>query len=322
MNLNNKSILVTGGAGFIGSHLVDRLIDEKPANLVVADNFFLGKEDNLNEAKQKYPRLKIYRQDAADFKTMKSLVKRQGIQVVFNLAVIPLPASIEKPRWVYEQNNDITLCFCELAREGCFETLIHCSSSEAYGTCQYSPMDESHPLVPTTPYGASKAAGDLLVLSYIKTFNIDAAIIRPFNNYGPRQNEGSYAGVIPLTIKRILAGESPVIYGDGEQTRDYIFVTDTTEAAVQTYIHETTRGRIINIGSASEITINKLVGLIARHLGYNKAVPHEEKRPGDVMKLIAGIDLARDLINFKPKTDFDSGLKLTIDWYRKNLKTG
>ncbi|MGD0780430.1 MAG: GDP-mannose 4,6-dehydratase [Dehalococcoidales bacterium] len=322
MNLNNKSVLVTGGAGFIGSHLVDRLIDEKPANLVVVDNFFLGKEDNLNEAKQKYPRLKIYRQDAADFKTMKSLVKRQGIQVVFNLAVIPLPASIEKPRWVYEQNNDITLCFCELAREGCFETLIHFSSSEAYGTCQYSPMDESHPLVPTTPYGASKAASDLLVLSYIKTFNIDAAIIRPFNNYGPRQNEGSYAGVIPLTIKRILSGESPVIYGDGKQTRDYIFVTDTTEAAVQIYNHETTRGRIINIGSGSEITINKLLKTISQHMNYDKTIVYENERLGDVRRLIANIDLARDLIGFKPKTDFDNGLKLTIDWYRKNLKTG
>jgi len=322
VNLNNKSVLVTGGAGFIGSHLVDRLIDEKPANLVVVDNFFLGKEDNLNEAKQKYPRLKIYRQDAADFKTMKSLVKRQGIQVVFNLAVIPLPASIEKPRWVYEQNNDITLCFCELAREGCFETLIHFSSSEAYGTCQYSPMDESHPLVPTTPYGASKAASDLLVLSYIKTFNIDAAIIRPFNNYGPRQNEGSYAGVIPLTIKRILSGESPVIYGDGKQTRDYIFVTDTTEAAVQIYNHETTRGRIINIGSGSEITINKLLKTISQHMNYDKTIVYENERLGDVRRLIANIDLARDLIGFKPKTDFDNGLKLTIDWYRKNLKTG
>jgi UDP-glucose 4-epimerase len=322
VNLNNKSVLVTGGAGFIGSHLVDRLIDEKPANLVVVDNFSLGKEDNLNEAKQKYPRLKIYRQDAADFKAMKSLVKRQGIQVVFNLAVIPLPASIEKPRWVYEQNNDITLCFCELAREGCFKTLIHFSSSEAYGTCQYSPMDENHPLVPTTPYGASKAAGDLLVLSYIKTFNIDAAIIRPFNNYGPRQNEGSYAGVIPLTIKRILSGESPVIYGDGEQTRDYIFVTDTTEAAVQIYNHETTRGRIINIGSGSEITINKLIKTIAQHMKYNKTIEYQNERPGDVRRLIANIDLAHNLLHFKPKTDFDNGLKLTIDWYRKNLKTG
>jgi UDP-glucose 4-epimerase len=322
VNLNGKSVLVTGGAGFIGSHLVDRLIREKPANLVVVDNFFLGKEANLDDAKQKYPRLKICRQDAADYQAMKSLLKQEGIQVVFNLAVIPLPASLEKPRWVYEQNNDITLCFCELAREGCFETLIHCSSSEAYGTCQYSPMDENHPLVPTTPYGASKAACDLLVLSYFQTFNIDAAIIRPFNNYGPRQNEGSYAGVIPVTIKRILAGKSPVIYGDGEQTRDYIYVVDTAEAAVQIYNHEATRGKIINIGSGSDIAINKLVGLIARHLGYDKVIPHEEKRPGDVIKLIANIGLARDLVGFKPGTDFDTGLKLTIDWYKNNMNTG
>ena len=322
MNLSNKSVLVTGGAGFIGSHLVDRLTNKKPANLVVADNFYLGKESNLGEAKLRYPQLKICRQDASDYGAMGSLIKQEGIQVVFNLAVIPLPASIENPRWVYEHNNDITLCFCELARERYFDTLIHCSSSEAYGTCQYSPMDESHPLVPTTPYGASKAACDLLVLSYIKTFNIDASIIRPFNNYGPRQNEGNYAGVIPLTIKRILSGEQPVIYGNGEQTRDYIYVTDTAEAAVQIYNHESTRGRVINIGSGSEITVNKLARLVAKHMGYDKTIRHEEERPGDIRRLIASTDLARDLLGFEPKTSFNDGLKLTIDSYRNSMNIG
>ncbi len=319
MSLENKSVLVTGGAGFIGSHLVDQLIREKPSNLVVVDNFFLGKESNLNEAKLSYPQLKVYHQDASDYEAMKDIVQSEDIQVVFNLAVVPLPASLERPAWTYGQNNNITLCWCELARETYFDTLIHFSSSEVYGSCRYAPMDENHPLNPTTPYGASKAASDLLVLSFIKTFSIDAAIIRPFNNYGPRQNKGNYAGVIPLTIERILSGEAPVIYGDGEQIRDYIYVTETAEATIEIYNHENTRGKVINIATGSEITVNQLVGLIAQHMGYDKAIAYEEERPGDVRRFIASIGLAQDLINFKPGINLEEGMKLTIEWYMKTL---
>jgi len=317
MNLNNKSALVTGGAGFIGSHLVDRLIQEKPSNLVVVDNFFLGKESNLEEAKRNYPGLKIYALDASNYEAMENVVKQERTQVVFNLAAVPLPASLDKPRWTYEHNNSITLCFCELARKGYFDTLIHCSSSEAYGTCQYAPMDENHPLIPTTPYGAGKAATDLLVLSYIKTFNIDASIIRPFNNYGPRQNEGNYAGVIPLTIKRILSDEAPVIYG--EQTRDYIYVTDTTDAAVEIYNCKDSRGKVVNIASGCEITINKLVGVISQYMDCAKPFVYESERPGDVRRFIASIDLVQDLISFEPRISFEEGLKHTIEWYKNNI---
>ena len=320
MTLQDKSILVTGGAGFMGSQMVDRLILEHPSNLVVVDNFFLGKESNLKEAKASYPHLKVYHQDASDYEAVKQIIKDEGTQVVFNLAVVPLPTSLIHPRWSYEQNINITLCLCELARNHAFETLIHFSSSEAYGSCQYAPMDESHPLKPTTPYAASKAASDLLVLSYISTFNIDASIVRPFNNYGPRQNEGSYAGVIPLTIKRTLAGEAPVIYGDGEQTRDYIYVTETTDAAVEIYNCKVSRGKVINIASGTEITINKLVKLISKYMGYNKATVYESERPGDVRRFIASINLAQDLIKFKPKINLAEGLKLTVEWHKKSVK--
>lgn len=317
MGLKNKSVLVTGGAGFIGSHLVDRLIKEEPSNLVVVDNFFLGKESNLSEAKLSYPQLKIYHQDASDYEAMKDIVKSEGVQVVFNLAVVPLPASLVRPRWTYEQNINITLCLCELVRSGYFDTLIHFSSSEACGNCQYAPMDENHPLNPTTPYGASKAATDLLVLSYIDAFNTDASIIRPFNNYGPRQNDGSYAGVIPLTIKRILSDEAPAIYGDGEQTRDYIYVTETADATVEIYNCQGSRGKVTNIASGSEISINKLVKLIAEYMGCNKAIIYESERPADVRRFIASINLARDLINFKPEINLEEGIKQTIEWYKK-----
>lgn len=315
MTLRDKSILVTGGAGFIGSHLVDCLISEHPSNLVVVDNFFLGKESNLDEAKANYPELKIYREDASDYEAMQRIVKAEGIQVLFNLAVIPLPMSLIRPKWTYEQNVNITLCVCELARNHAFKTLIHFSSSEAYGSCLYAPMDENHPLNPSTPYAASKAAADLLVLSYICTFNVDASIIRPFNSYGPRQNEGNYAGVIPLTIKRILSGESPVIYGDGEQTRDYVYVTDVVDAAVRMYNCVQTRGRVINIGSGEEISINRLVNLLAQHLNWDKPPVYEEARHGDLKRHIADIRLARDLVAFKSNTALEEGIKRTVDWY-------
>lgn len=320
MNLKNKSVLVTGGAGFIGSYLVDRLVKEEPENLVVVDNFFLGKESNLNKAKENYSDLKIYNQDASDYETMRKIMKNESIDAMFNLAVIPLPASLTKPRWAFEQNVNITLSICELARNDYFDTLIHFSSSEAYGTSEYAPMDEKHPLNGTTPYAASKAASDQLVFSYCKTFGIEASIIRPFNNYGPRQNEASYAGIIPLTIKRILNDEAPVIYGDGKQTRDYLYVADTANAAIDMYNSKSTRNKVLNIASGKEISIEILVKIIAKYLDCEKPIVYEKERPGDVRRHIANIYLAEDLINFKPTTSLEEGLKLTVDWYKENIK--
>lgn len=320
MNLKNKSILVTGGAGFIGSHLVDKLINENPENLVVIDNLFLGKESNLNKAKENYPNLKFYKEDAANYDEMKNIVEKECVDVIFNLAVIPLPASLEKPKWVFEKNLDMTMSICELARHDLFKTLIHFSSSEAYGTCEYAPMDEKHPLNGTTPYAASKAASDLLVYSYCETFGIDSSTIRPFNNYGPRQNEESYAGVIPLTIKRILNGEPPVIYGDGKQTRDYLYVTDTADAAIKIYYSKNTRKKVLNIASGKEVSIETLIQLIAKYLGYTKPILYDRERPADVRRHIANIYLAEDLIGFKPTITFEEGMKTTVEWYKKNYK--
>ena len=320
MSLRNKSILVTGGAGFIGSHLVDRIVKEEPDNLVIVDNFFLGKESNLNETKKNYSNLKIYNQDASDYEAMCEIMTNESIDIVFNLAVIPLPASLTKPRWAFEQNVNITLSICELARNDYFDTLIHFSSSEAYGTSEYAPMDEKHPLNSTTPYAASKAASDQLIFSYYRTFGIDASITRPFNNYGPRQNEGSYAGVIPLTIERILRGDAPVIYGDGGQTRDYLYVTDTANATIDVYNSKNTRGKVINIASGKETSINFLVRFIVEYLNCDKSIIYEKPRPADVRRHIANIYLAEDLIGFKPTVSLEKGLKLTIEWYKENLR--
>lgn len=318
MNLNNKSILITGGAGFIGSHLVDRLIKENPANLVIVDNFYLGKEANLQDAKNNFPSLKVVNMDASNQQDMEHLVKKEDVEIIFNLAVIPLPMSLVDPCWVYRHNVDITLCACELARKGYYKTLIHCSSSEVYGSCEYAPMDEKHPLAPTTSYSASKAATDHLVLSYYKSFGIDTAIVRPFNNYGPRQNSRIYAGVIPLTISRILSGKTPIIYGSGEQTRDYTYVTDTAEAIVKMYSCLETRGRVVNIASGQEIKIKELIRLVAEYMGYNKPLSYEKTRAGDLKRLVGDITLAKRLLNFIPAVSFDKGLKSTVEWFKND----
>lgn len=317
MNLKNKSVLVTGGAGFIGSHLVDILINEKPKDIVVVDNMFLGKESNLQDAQRNFNDLKLYKEDAADFELMKRIIKKHKIEVVFNLAVLPLPLSLEKPKLCNDKNIEIVSTICELQKLGFFKTLIHFSSSEAYGSARYRPMDEKHPLGPSTPYAASKAAGDILVLSYYRTFNTDCAIVRPFNNYGPRQNEGSYAGVIPLTIKRILNKEAPVIYSDGRQTRDYIYVTETARAAIEIYKNEKTRGEAINIGSGKETSILTVVKLIMKLLKCNKEIKFEPVRPGDVRRHIANIYLAEDILGFKQEISFEEGMKRTVEWYLK-----
>jgi UDP-glucose 4-epimerase len=282
------------------------------------DNFFLGKQRNLKNAKEKYTGLKIEYRDSSDINAMRGILEMESIDVVFNLAVIPLLTSHDQPKMTWDVNVNTTMVLCELLRENHYSTLIHFSSSEAYGNGEKIPMDEEHPLNPTTPYAASKAACDHLVTSYNKTFGIDASIIRPFNNYGPRQNEGSYAGVIPITIERILSGLPPIVHGDGEQTRDYIFVANTVQATIDIYEHKNTRGKILNIASGEEITVNKIISTIAEILEYKKPFIKEPKRLADVRRHKADISLAKKLIDFEPKISFEEGIKETIEWYKKN----
>jgi UDP-glucose 4-epimerase len=314
--LKGKSILVTGGAGFIGSHLVDELIDEKPEKLVVVDNLFLGDERNLNEARQKFPALIFKELDASDKDSMKILCDKHGVEVIFNLAVIPLPTSLARPKWTTDQNILITSTLCELAKEKAFQTLIHFSSSEAYGSAQTIPMDENHALSPLTPYAASKAAGDHIVLSFCESFLIDAAILRPFNNFGPRQNDKAYAGIIPIVIKNVLHGKPIEIFGDGQQTRDFIFVKDTAKAAIGIYKCPDTRSQITNIASGRETSINELVEEMLRIMKAEKhTVVHSEPRPGDVRRHCADVSKARRYFDFTPTKDIQKGLRVTINWY-------
>ncbi len=322
MEIEGRSVLVTGGAGFIGSHLVDRLIAERPARLVVVDNLFLGKRENLVDARRAYPDLRLYVVDAARPGVMRRILREEAVEIVFDLATIPLPASLQRPKWASHSIYEIALNLCELGRQGAYRTFIHCSSSESYGTAQYIPMDENHPLAVKTPYAAAKAAADLIVCSYVRTFGLDATIVRPFNAYGPRQNERQYAGIIPMVIRRILAGQPPIIYGDGEQTRDYTFVTDIVEGIVAAARHEGTRGRVVNIAMGEEVSINRLVRLICQELGYAGEIRHAPPRPGDVRRHRADSTLARSLLGWRPRVPLEEGIARTVRWYQGQGEQG
>ena len=318
IQLRNKTIVVTGGAGFIGSHLCDKLMKYCPEKLIIVDDFSLGRERNIENLKG-IENVSIQRLDASNYSLMSKLYEKENVDVTFNLAVVPLPASLTKPKECVDTNILITSTLCELLRRRKYGTLIHTSSSEAYGTSVYTrkPMDENHPTFPTTPYAASKLACDHIVISYHKTFSLDVAIVRPFNAYGPRQNEKSYAAVIPITICRILSGKPPIIHGDGLQTRDYTYVEDIAEAIPRFYEVSSTRGRVINVASGREISIKKLIYMIIDLMEYSGDVIYTDPRAGDVRRHLGDISLARKLFGYSPKTDYKTGLKKTIEWYKK-----
>jgi UDP-glucose 4-epimerase len=299
---------------------VDKLVDEKAGKIVVVDNFFLGKKENLEEAAKRFRKLSIYRKDAGSYGVMRDIISKEKIDVVYNLATKALPYSFVDPLDAYMVNVNIAGCLLELLRKKLYKTLIHFSSSEAYGTGKTVRMAENHPLDPHTPYAAGKAAADMMVFAYHKIFDLDIAIIRPFNTYGPRQNEGSYAAVIPLTIKRILAGEKPVLEGDGNQTRDFTYVDDVAGAAIAVYKNRKTRGKVINIANGKETKIKTIINLVAKHLKYKGKIARKPARIGDVRRHCADIGLAKSLIGFKPKVRLGDGLRRTVDWYRHYLK--
>ncbi|MBO6108595.1 MAG: GDP-mannose 4,6-dehydratase [Eubacterium sp.] len=317
-DIKGKNVLVTGGAGFIGSHLIDALLEKGASKVVCVDNFFLGKEENITDA-MKHDNFVVYRDDCRHFGVMLSIMEKEKTDVVFNMATIALNYSFFNPFDAYMVNVEIADTLLKLLKTGVFGTLIHTSSSESYGTARYSPMDEEHPTDPTTPYAAGKAAADLMVHSFSKVLDLDISIIRPFNNYGPRQNaEGPLAGIIPVTAKRIKNGEKPVIHGDGEQTRDFIYVKDTVRGLLLAYENEASRGEIINLGTGMNISMNRLVGLICSHMGYDGEWQYDSDRKSDVRDLCADITKAKKLIGFEPMTGFEQGIKETLDWYQNN----
>ncbi len=313
-----RSVLVTGGAGFIGSHLVDRLLAGGHRVLVV-DNFFLGTRENLRDAEAAGGDLTIHYEDATDGPAMRELVERHEIQDVYNLATKALEYSFDNPSGAFSVNTDGALVLAELLRKGHFERLIHTSSSEAFGTAITRPMNEDHPRNPTTTYAAGKAAADLALQSYIRTFDLDIRIVRPFNNYGPRQNTGAYSGIVPKTLARLHAGEPPILHGDGSQGRDFVYVEDVAQGLIRVAECDDARGKEMNIASGVETPIRELLETLCAVTGFEGEWIHEERRAADVDHHIGDASRLAAIVGYRPETSLREGLARTWDWYRTRL---
>lgn len=318
--MKHSIFCIVGGAGFVGSHLVDALIEKGAEKIIVVDNLFLGKMENLKEAHEKKPGIIFYKADATFYHPLEKLIEAEKPEVIYNLAVKPLPCSFTDPEGTFRASVDIAVNLAELLRLKKYKQLVHFSSSECYGTSLKVPMDESHPCNPTTPYGAGKLAADVLLQSYFNIFKINMVIVRSFNLYGERQNEGSYAGIIPLTICRILDGKNPIINWDGLQTRDLTYVKDVVDAAIKLSECEKAKGKAVNLGQGNEMSIKDLVEAICLIMDHPcEKVERKPKRKGDVRRHLADIDQACRLINYAPMTRLFTGLEKTVKWYESSL---
>jgi len=314
-SLRNKNILITGGAGFIGSHLSDALSNIPVGNLIVVDNLFIGLRENLSLLKS-FRKFKFFNDDVTNSNILLHLIEEFQIEIVFNCATKPLNYSFINPKSAFDVNTKITLNLLELQRLNKFESLCHFSTSEVYGTSMMDEMNELHPLNPTTPYAAGKLAADLAVLSYYKTFDLDAFIVRPFNNFGPRQNRyPPLAGIIPITISRIQDGLQPIIHGDGLQSRDFIFVKDTISNIIKLF-SVIDKGDTVNISSQNEIKIKDLITKISNKMGYVGDFTIIKNRNADVFRHKGSSQKLNTLIK-QEVTNFDTALSQTIEWYSR-----
>jgi UDP-glucose 4-epimerase len=313
MEINGLNVLVTGGAGFIGSHLVDALT-AGGNKVIVLDNFTSGKRENLKHHDNN-PAVKIIEGDVRD-KALLSEVTG-GIDVVYHLAVQCLRVSIKNPEINHEVNTTGTLNLCMASLENEVKRFVYVSSSEAYGTAITVPMSEHHPLEPITVYGATKAAGELYTLAYYKTYGMPSMVVRPFNTYGPRSHfEGAYGEVIPKFVLRLLNDMQPVIFGDGTQTRDFTYVTDTANGILAASSSDSMLGQCVNIARGEEVSINTIAGIIAKKLGKtNISHVYEKSRPGDVMRHYADVTKAKNMFGYSAQISIEQGINKYIEWF-------
>jgi len=315
-HIKNSTILVTGGAGFIGSHLVDSLVSEGAKQVIVIDNMFLGSEDNLKDALSK--NVILYKDDIEILSSLDYIFEKHSVDIVFNCATKALNYSFVNPKNAFNTNVNGVLNLLEHQRKGSFNTLAHFSTSEVYGTAVYEPMDENHPINPTTTYAAGKAAADIAVNSYVSMFGLDAFIVRPFNNYGPRQNyKGYLAGIIPITAWRILTNIKPEIHGTGLQSRDFIYVLDTVDAIIKLF-PKLKKAESVNISTDGQISMQDVIFKVVDIMGYEGEVVNKPARGADVECHNASNEKIKSMIDYQ-LTPFDQGLIKTLDWYQNNI---
>jgi UDP-glucose 4-epimerase len=305
--------IVTGGAGFIGSELVRQLL-ESGARVVVIDNLINGTRANL--AGLAPERLTLLEHDIRDVSAYATLLREAD--VVYHLACLGVRHSVHSPVENHEVNATATLRLLEATRGAGVPKFVYVSSSEVYGTARWAPMNEDHPTFPCTVYGGAKLAGEAYTRAFHRTYACATVVVRPFNTYGPRSHhEGDSGEVIPKFLLRCLAGKPMVIFGDGTQTRDFTYVSDSARGIILAGARDTAVGRTINLGSGHEVAINDLASAVAQTTGRRDAqVLHDDPRPGDVLRLCADMSQARDLLGYEARISLAEGLTHLLEWYR------
>jgi UDP-glucose 4-epimerase len=305
-------ILVTGGAGFIGSHLVEALIKEGH-RIRVLDDFSSGKRENLRNVCDD---VEILRGNCADLAAAHKAVR--GMEAVFHEGAIPSVAkSIQQPVESHRANATATLHMLYAARDAGVRRFIYAGSSSVYGNCRKLPSHEAFPPGPLSPYAVGKLAGEHYVRIFSQLFGMEGITLRYFNVFGPRQDPSSpYSGVISLFITALLVGRQPVIYGDGLQSRDFTYVQNVVHANQLAMRAQKLRGEVVNIATGRRTTLRQLLKMIARESGRPARARSESPRPGDIRHSLADISVARKLLGFKPQVDVETGVRLTVRWYR------
>jgi len=312
VSYKEKNVLVTGGAGFIGSELVGQL-SRAGANVTVFDNFSSGKKEYLKPFKK----IKIIKGDIVNKQAIQKAVKDQ--EIIFNLAALPfIPDSFYYPEEFFQVNTIGTLNVLGAATKASnIESFVHISTSEVYGSAQFVPMDENHPTFPYSTYAVSKLAGDRATFTLHKENGIPSVIIRPFNSYGPRYTQPY---IIPEIMIQLLKGSNKLVLGNLNSSRDLTYVEDTASAIMKSGISKKAIGEIINVGSGNEVRIEDLAKKIIKIYGKKIKIKTDESRlrPFDVNRLVCDNSKAKSILKWTPKVSLDKGLKRTFFWAKNH----
>ena len=314
---HNLPVLVTGGAGFIGSHLVRGLLDAG-AKVRVLDNLVTGSKANLDELGGK---IEFMRGDITDLAQCLSAVSDQ--RVVFHLAALgSVPGSVADPIKYNQANINGTLNVLEAARQIGVKRVVYSASSSAYGANLALPKRENMLPEPISPYAVGKLAGEHYTRAYSAVYNLSTISLRYFNVFGPRQNPHSqYAAVIPAFISALVKKERPKIFGDGKQTRDFCFIANVVRANLLAGVHaKALSGQMVNVACGQSISLNDMLAEMQKQLGTNIAPEYLPPRPGDVRDSLADISAAQELLGYQPVVYFDQGLEQTVNWYAQTSR--
>lgn len=308
-----KTYLVTGGAGFIGSNIVDELV-RRGQRVRVIDNFIAGRRENL---KQVLDKIELVKGDIRDLGLMIKVTKGADY-VIHQAAFRSVPKSVENPTLCTETNVDGTLNVLMAALKAGVKRVVYASSSSVYGNVDKFPQQEGDPLFPLSPYGASKLAAEYYCRVYTATFGLETVSLRYFNVFGPRQNpESKYSAVIPMFISKMVKNQRPIVDGNGRQARDFTYVANVVEANLRAALAKGAAGRVINVACGDSYSVLDIITVLNRLMGKNIKPVFGPARRGDARKSLADIRNLRKYLEMTPKVRFEAGLKKTLAWFTR-----